>query len=151
MRKSMKGLLVQCLEHSKYSTRLTIVLCSMIAAKWSPTHALQVLMGLYHSYVYPSTHSLSNHSWGSMIFMSDARHKLWDTNMNQTWILPSNSLVFFSQHFTYFSPFSSCLNGFWRKIIYNFYLCSFMGKIIFVWLFFHFFNLWVSLVWEWYV
>lgn len=59
----MKDLLVQCLEHSKYSTMLTILLCSMIAAKWSPTHASTGDMtGLYHSYVYPSTHSLSNHS-----------------------------------------------------------------------------------------
>lgn len=39
-------------------------------------------------------------------------------------------VLFFSEHFIYFTPFSSCLYSFW-EVRYNFYLCSFIDKVFF--------------------
>ena len=62
-------------------------------------------------------------------------------------------LFFLSQYFKYFTPFLSCMHGFWGEGKCNLYLCSPVGKVFFsLWLYFKvffFFSLsWIFLKFE---
>ena len=69
-------------------------------------------------------------------------------------------VVFFLQHFRYFTPFSPCLHGFW-EVGCNSYHCSFVGKVHIpptpgaqhhphpFFAFFKIFCIWFSAVWVW--
>ena len=55
---------------------------------------------------------------------------------------------FLSQYFKYFTPFLSCMHGFWGEGKCNLYLCSPMGKVFFsLWLYFKVFFFFFSLSW----
>ena len=80
--------------------------------------------------------------WGFVLFCFCLRKSffnpsLLESNFAGYRILGWCFVLFFSQHFKYFTPLSSCLHGFWQEVYSKFYPCCsrdnvfFFPKIIF--------------------